>query len=225
MYLTAPPAPHIDSTLVSQVCLAQRLFRAGALEDALAAWDHVLGPDGSGAGPRILSGALLGEVLLGRARTLVALARHPEALEALSQPLLGASLELMPPRRRMVYFSDLGTVHAALCQWEEAADALNGAAAVAAYELDSAGRAAVLMDRLMETLAEAGVWPLVEREAREAMTFARLSDQPSLAIRAGWMRVRALKALGRGALAQVQAQELLRAAEARGPDHQGQAIA
>lgn len=198
---------HLDPRLIQQFHRGGQLAREGRHADAVAEWDRLIAALTTDAPPR--APMLVLDARVRRSRSLAELGRWADVADGLSQPDVVSAFGRLSSADRFDVWVLSARALGRLGRGEEAVEPIHRALEVADEVLGDPSRVTRAWEVLLEALEACHAWPTLERQARLAITSAQALDLPALSFHAGWRRIRALRALGRGALAREQARALL----------------
>lgn len=201
----------VSPELVEQFNRASGLAREGKFEEALAAWNLLLGPKEEtdyDAPKLVMTGEFLGVAMMRKAWALMDLGRYEEARGVLEDDVMQACLGQFDLETLYEYYFSLGNTLGELGDIDTMDDAFTRALGIAAEELGDIKRCTNAWCNLMEYGARAKAWKYVERESGNAQAFAENTDSEMIRFRAGWFHLVALKELGRSREAREEAEAM-----------------
>ncbi len=202
----------ISPELIEQFNKAAQLAREGKYEESLAGWNRLLFPskEDKQDKSKMMSGHFLGIAMMRRAWVLIDLKNYEEAKRAFEEDIMKACLGQFSMHELYEYYFSYGNTLGELGDLDGMDDAFSRAINIAAKEIGDLSRCELTWKNLMSFAENFQAWEYLERESKNALTFAENSNSELLKFEAKWYHILALKGLNQVERAREEAELMLK---------------
>jgi tetratricopeptide (TPR) repeat protein len=201
--------------IIDQFNSAAKLARDGKYEESLDEWNKLLEPSKKKKKKPglMMSGEFLGTAMMRRAWVLMDLGRYEDARREFEDDVMQACLGQFTLETLFEYFFSYGNTLGQLGDIKKMDDALSRALGIAAEELGDLSRCAMVWNNLLVYAERKEDWKYLEKESKNAVTFAENTNSELLKLKGELYHTIALKGLGKAEQATKQAHDLMDFAE------------